>query len=278
MAPDRRPAGDGEGHTRHRETTQRSFARQAADFAHSPVVTDPAMLARLVEWADSRADHDVLDVACGPGLVAAAFASCARRVVGVDLTPAMLAAGAALAVERGAHNVRFVQADGERLPFAAGVFGRVVSRRAFHHFSDPAPVLAEMARVCAPGGAVVIEDQALADDPVVADAMTTIDRLRDPSHTRAVAPHAWASMLAACGLVLERIEVQPRELDVDEWLPRAHPPPEHAARVRALLAAVARGEAPGPPVREVDGRLRLTIDLQILRAAPRGPTGAGRRG
>jgi ubiquinone/menaquinone biosynthesis C-methylase UbiE len=278
MTSDRPPAGDDKGRTRHRETTQRSFARQAADFARSPVVTDPTLLARLVEWADPPVDHDVLDVACGPGLVAAAFAPRARRVIGVDLTAVMLAAGVALVAERAAHNVRFVQADVEHLPFAAGVFGRVVSRRAFHHFADPARVLAEMARVCAPGGAIVIEDQALPDDPVVADAMTTIDRLRDPSHTRAVAPHAWASMLGACGLVLERIEVHPRELEVDEWLPRAHPTPEHAARVRALLAAVARGDAPGPPVREVDGGLRLTIDLQILRAACRGRTGMGKRG
>ncbi len=260
--------------SRHRRTTQRSFTAQAEDFARSPLMNDPGLLARLVEWADVHGDEDVLDVACGPGLVAAAFAARVRRVVGIDVTSGMLARGRALAADRGAGNIRFVQADGEHVPFRTGAFRRVVSRRAFHHFGAPARVLAEMARVCAPDGVVIIEDQALPADAAVAEIMTTIDRLRDPSHTRAISPTAWEDLLRPSGLVLARIEVMPRELELDEWLPRAHPTPENAARVRRLLEHAARGEAAGPPARIVDGRLRFTLELQILRALPR-PTGAG---
>ena len=144
----------------------------------------------------------------------------------------------------------------------------MISRRAFHHFPEPSRVLAEIARVCRADGAVVIEDQAPPADARAADVMTTIDRLRDPSHARAVDPASWAGLFGACGLTLERIAVQPRELDVDEWMTRAHPSPRNAARARAMLEAAARGEIPGLAARHVDGALRFTIGLQIVRARP----------
>lgn len=249
---------------RHRQITQISFEKQADAFSRSPLMTDRALLMRLVEWTGVEGDEDVLDVACGPGLVATAFAPHVRRVVAVDVTPAMLARGIEIASEQDAGNVRFVRADVAQLPFADASFDRVVARRAFHHFPAPASALAEMARVCAPTGAIVIEDQALPADPRAAEAMTTIDRLRDPSHTRAISPETWPAMFAACGLSVTRLEVLPRELEVDEWLPRAQPTPAAAARVRDMLDAAAHGAIPGLEARYVGGRLRFSVGFQMV--------------
>ena len=254
---------DGE---KHRDTVRASFDKQAVEFAASPVMTDAAALARLVTWARVAGAERVLDVACGPGLVAAAFAPHVASVIGVDLTPAMLARGTAIVNERGIANVAFALADVERLAFPDGRFDRVVSRRAFHHFPDPARVLAETARVCRPGGAVVIEDQAPPADPLAAEAMTTIDRLRDPSHTRAVAPGAWEALCAASGLELERVWQSSLELDFDEWITRAHPEPADGARAREMLESAARGEIPGLDAWHVGGALRFTVGLQLVRA------------
>jgi ubiquinone/menaquinone biosynthesis C-methylase UbiE len=260
---------ENEALARHRRTTRMSFEKQAEDFSRSPLITDRDALARLVEWAAVAGPERVLDVACGPGLVAAALAPHVRMVIGIDLTPAMLARGVEIARERAVGNVIFVQGDVAELPFADRSFERIISRRAFHHVPDPARVLGEMARMCGPAGAVVIEDQALPTDPTAADAMTTIDRLRDPSHCCAVNPAAWPAMLEACGLTLERIDVQSRELDVDEWMARAHPDPGDAARAREMIEAAARGEIPGLRARSVGDNLHLTVGLQLLRAIPR---------
>ena len=254
---------DGE---KHRETVRASFDKQAVEFSESPVMTDRAALERLVGWAAVSGGERVLDVACGPGLVAAAFAPHVAQVVGVDLTPAMLARATAIVRERGIANAAFAQADVERLPFPDRCFDRVVSRRAFHHFPDPAPVLAEMARVCAAGGAIVIEDQAPPPDPAAADVMTTIDRLRDPSHTRAVDPESWAALCAASGLTLERVWLSSLELEFEEWITRAHPTPADGARAREMLEAAARGEFPGLHAWHADGALRFTVGLQLVRA------------
>jgi len=253
--------GDGGSH---HDTVRSSFEQQAEEFSRSPVMTDAAALARLVAWTAARPGDRVLDVACGPGLVAAALSPGARAIVGIDLTPAMIARGRAVAAEQGARNVSFVIGDVARLPFSDGAFGRVVSRRAFHHFPDPAAVLREMSRVCARGGAVIIEDQAAQPEARDAEAMTRIDILRDPSHTLALAPDAWPDLFPACGLRLERLEVAPREMDFDEWITRAHPPPGDAARARALMEAAADGTMPGPRAWRDGEALRFEIDLQIV--------------
>jgi ubiquinone/menaquinone biosynthesis C-methylase UbiE len=249
----------------HRRVTQESFAKQAEEFSRSPLMTDPALLARLVDWSEVTGAESVLDVACGPGLVASAFAPKARRVVGIDVTPAMLARAIGVVREH-RQLVHFVLGDVRQLPFRAASFDRVVSRRAFHHLPDAAAVLREMARVCTPAGAVLIEDQAPPADRAAAETMTVIDRLRDPSHTRAVSPDDWPALLGGCGLRLDCIEIIDREIEVDEWLPRAHPPPENEAKIRSMLDAAARGQTPGLKARYVDGRLRFTLGLQLLRA------------
>jgi len=95
----------------------------------------------------------VLDVGCGTGQLAARL----RRelpetgVVGCDFSGGMLAR--ARARDRG---IAWVQADAQRLPFAAGCFGAVVSTEAFHWFPSQEEALAEFYRVLAPGGRLLV--------------------------------------------------------------------------------------------------------------------------
>lgn len=103
----------------------------------------------------------VLEVGSGPGELALEIA---RRlpqseVVGVDLAGAMVAraqqaATAAYVVDR----VTFQIADAAALPFAAGTFDVAVSTLSLHHWSDPAVVFLELARVLRPGGVALIYD------------------------------------------------------------------------------------------------------------------------
>ena len=62
----------------------------------------------------------------------------------------------ALHQELGLTNVAWTRGDVRPLPFADRAFTLVTARYAFHHFPDPAAVLAEMTRVCAPGGTIAM--------------------------------------------------------------------------------------------------------------------------
>jgi SAM-dependent methyltransferase len=107
-----------------------------------------------------------------------------RQVVGVDLTPELLALGAARLRDAGVTNVLLQRGVASDLPFVDTSFDLVLSRSALHHFGEPEAAVAEMARVCRPGGRVVISD-VVVTDPAVREAYDGVHRALDPSHGRA---------------------------------------------------------------------------------------------
>jgi len=205
-----------------------AFARQARDFARSPLQTDPRRLRRLLEYLSPRPGAIALDVACGQGIVTAALEGAGMLACGVDLTREMLR-------EARGGGGRFVQGDTGRLPFRKGVFDAVVCRNALHHLSDPAGAVREMARVVRAGGRVVIEDMRAPDDDAQRDYHETIERLRDISHARTLRRDEMRDLAAAAGL--QDIEDRPVTFDIDfeEWVDRAYPAPERRERARRML-------------------------------------------
>lgn len=109
-------------------------------------VVEPLLAAASVD-AGTR----VLDVATGPGWVAAQAAERGASAVGVDV------AGAMIARARGAHpELEFRRADAHELPFADASFDAVVGNLAVMHLSRPERAMAEFARVLRPGGRLVL--------------------------------------------------------------------------------------------------------------------------
>jgi len=97
-----------------------------------------------------------LDMATGTGELAFALAGRAEQVVAVDIAPQMLAIARAKARGRPrAGGIRFLLADGLRLPFAADSFDCVATAFALRNVVDLGVALAEMHRVVRPGGRVV---------------------------------------------------------------------------------------------------------------------------
>jgi SAM-dependent methyltransferase len=93
----------------------------------------------------------VLDVATGPGWVAARAAERGASVVGVDVAEAMIARA------RSAHpQLDFRRADAHELPFADASFDAVVGNFAIMHFSRPERAMAQCARVLRPGGRLAL--------------------------------------------------------------------------------------------------------------------------
>jgi SAM-dependent methyltransferase len=156
------------------------FSRQAELFAQSPALHNEAALSLLVEAATPRSSDVTLDVACGPGSVAVAFARVVRKSAGLDATPAMLRKAEKLAVENGVANVEWRLGDVYVLPFADDSFDIVTCRFAFHHLHEPARAFSEMQRVCRPGDRIVLCDGITSDNPEKAAAFNRMEQHRDP--------------------------------------------------------------------------------------------------
>jgi SAM-dependent methyltransferase len=248
----------------HRELILDQFTRQAVPFSTAPGIKDARALELLVEASGAGADDAVLDVACGPGLVVAAFARVARHATGIDVTPAMLAR--AREVTAGLANVALDHGDVLPLPYGDGTFSIVVSRFAFHHFADPGAVLAEMRRVCRPGGAVVVCDLTASDDPAKAAAFHAIEMLRDPSHVRALTLSELVALFDAVHLPLPVPTFYRFPFELEGLLTRSFPAPEHVDAIRAAYTNAATDDALGLDTHRVGNQIHSAYRVAILTA------------
>jgi SAM-dependent methyltransferase len=217
----------------HHQLTIDQFTRQAVPFSQSRGHTNESSLRLLIGLAELSGEDMALDVACGAGVVACAFAEVAKHVTGIDLTPAMIEQARLLAAQRGLTNLTWREGDIEALPFPDQSFTVVLSRYAFHHFLNPRAVLAEMTRVCRPGGKVLIADAV--PPPDRADAYNHFEKLFDPSHHRALTLDEFLGMFNEAGLQNVRLTNYKMEMAFEEHLAASFPNPGDGENLRRLL-------------------------------------------
>lgn len=209
------------------------FTRQAIPFAQLHGTDDASLYQLLINTAEIGAADSVLDVACGPGLVACEIAKVAQQVTGVDVTPAMIEQAKSRQQSLGLINLDWALGDAEQLPFADQMFSRVVTRYSFHHFSEPERVFAEMVRVCQPGGQVTVCD-VFTTSAGQAELYDQLEKHRDPSHTHALQLSELESLFTS--LLDVRREFYRYPVDVESLLARSFPGPGGADAFRRMVA------------------------------------------
>ena len=110
--------------------------------------------AELARRVPAKPGGDVLEIACGTGLVTRrlrARLDPSVRLVATDLSPAMLSYARAQVGDKG---IEWREADASQLPFADGSFGAVVCALGFMFVPDKARAFAEARRVLQPGGSL----------------------------------------------------------------------------------------------------------------------------
>jgi arsenite methyltransferase len=106
----------------------------------------------------------VLDLGCGAGvdsLVAARLVGAAGRVVGLDVTPAMIERARSNQARLVLANLTFQVGDAEALPFPDQEFDAVISNGVFNLTLDKEKALSEAHRVLKPGGRLMMADMVL---------------------------------------------------------------------------------------------------------------------
>jgi ubiquinone/menaquinone biosynthesis C-methylase UbiE len=250
----------------HQDLILDQFTRQATVFSTAPAITDEEALGMIIRAARPTAGDRLLDVACGPGLVVCAFAPHVREGTGIDMTPAMLDRARKLAADKGVANVSWRQGDVYSLPYADGNFTIVTTRFSCHHFLDPASVLREMVRVCAPGGRIVVVDDYASEDPVKAAAFNRLEKLRDPSHSRALSLAELKSLFGKVGLPDPDETFYELRGDVPGLLARSFPNPGDDLEIIEMFKASAVDDRLGVPVRLDGDEIYYAYPVAILAA------------
>jgi SAM-dependent methyltransferase len=236
---------------------QRQFRRRPSAYLMAPRLSDQKFLGFMISASGVTRSDRVLDVACGSGSATLAFAERSAGAVGIDVVDEPLRMARNEAVERKINNATFTLSEIERLAFPDAAFTGAICRFSFHHFVNPGKVFAEMARVVASGGWIMISDMTAPEDPQQAELHNQMERLCDPTHARALPASEFEQMFAASGFRLAMKVARDSRIAVDDWVSFGGTPSENAARLRAMATAAADSNGPSRFARE-GGIVRVT--------------------
>lgn len=207
------------------------FSRQVIPFTQIPGHYDAMQV--LIKMSGVTKEDIVLDVACGPGMVACEFAKHSYQVTGIDITPAMIEQAVKRQQEQNLSNVSWQIGTATPLLFADNSFSLVLTRYSYHHLLDPAEALAEMMRVCKPGGRVLVADVAI--EAIKSAAYDRLEILRDPSHTHALSREEFSTLFLNSGLQDCRHSAYGVDIELEAQLKASFPKPGDEEIIRRMV-------------------------------------------
>ena len=187
-----------------------------AELAGVPEGTDSHGCGNPTAIAGLQPGETVLDLGSGPGFdcfLAARAVGATGRVIGVDMTPEMIAKAQENAVRGGHANVEFRLGDIEDLPVASGSVDVIISNCVINLAPDKGQVFAEAFRVLRPGGRLHVSDLVLAQEPpewLREDAAALVGCVAG-----AAPRDDYLALLAAAGFVEATVN---QEQDATAWL------------------------------------------------------------
>jgi len=239
------------------EKMQDEFGRQAANMATAPAFKEEQTLRRISAALGPTPGGRVLEIACGPGIVAEAIAPLVSELVCTDATPEMLALAESRLAKSGHSNVAFQEAFAEALPFGAAEFDIIVTRLSFHHFDDIQEVLAECRRVLRPQGRLVTADVISSANREESTLHNALEQLRDPTHVHMLSRPEFLATLRSSGFepILEESWEQQRSFS--EWA-RIVSVPGRTDPIREVMRILNRaGLHAGIQLHEADGDIQF---------------------
>jgi ubiquinone/menaquinone biosynthesis C-methylase UbiE len=247
----------------HDAVVRSSFERQTGLFTGDDALFARRSISALAWLEPLDPEMIVLDVACGAAHAAEQVAPHVRQVVGLDLTPALLELGAGRLREAGITNVLLQEGSAAELPFLDASFDLVFCRAALHHMPDHSGAVAEMARVCRPGGRVVAADM-VAPSADVREAFDALHRRIDPSHAGVLLEAELAEVLRSkVGPLAYGETSDPLTLPIDVILTDAS---DRDAVIATIETELSGGTATGfEPVLE-DGQTLVSFTNTVVHA------------
>lgn len=244
----------------HHKNIVEQFSKQAGGY--TAITSHSDALEKLIALSAASKNDHVLDIACGSGIVACAFAKHTAHVTGIDMTQGMLEEAQKLQAKQNIQNVSWQIGDVESLPYQDNSFSIVVSRFGFHHFLNPGKVLSEMKRVCKPDGIVLVVDVSLHDSQI--EKYNEMEKNRDCSHVAALSLTQFATLFAEAGFKKVATDAYSMKIELEEQLNASFP--TDADRLKNMIINDVGVNELGINVTKINDAYFLYYPIQIFAA------------
>lgn len=246
----------------HNQTVINRFTKQAKEFFHKSYDSNQYGLNLMLKLSNPRKEDTVLDVACGPGIIACEYAKLVNHVTGIDITPSLIEQAKSVQKEQGLNNMEWKVGDVSNLPFYDESFSIVITRASFHHIVNRKRVLEEMIRVCKLGGKILVVE--VTPDNDKKEAFNHVEKLREPSYTSAWTLEELTKTMKELGAVnigSERFEL---EMDLEKTLQASRPKSENKDKIIQLFKQDLDDNNLGMKSHLVDGQIRFYLPMSTI--------------
>jgi ubiquinone/menaquinone biosynthesis C-methylase UbiE len=213
----------------------------------------------VVAFSRIEAGDSAMEVGAGTGNFLALFADIAKPLFAVDVTPGMLRE----ATKRHQGIIATV-ADGAQIPMRPRSVDLVASAQMFHHVTEPAPIILEMARVAR--SHVLIVDQVSGENDSEAAAMTELELVRDPTHAVTRTPSQLRQLLLDAGLDVVDERIASSRDRFSKWMWPEEFPDERIKETRRFIEK--RGNETGMDFEDDGDDFIFTRQRMMLLANP----------
>jgi len=210
------------------EVYKRQFSIRSTNWHDSALwITDEQLLECHASLCKVEEESVGLDVCCGSGIVGAAFKGKVSKMVGLDLTPAMVALA-----ETRLDEVH--QGTVYDMPFEDATFDLVVTREVLHILPQPGAPVAEIFRVLRPGGQF-ITGQILPYGEQDAVWMYRIFKKKQPLIFSMFQEEDFRRLLLEGGFVNLEMQEYLQWESIDLWISTHETTPLHRREIRDLF-------------------------------------------
>lgn len=242
----------------HNDNIIKQFSKQASGY--SSIVSHRDALEELIAITSASKEDNVLDIACGSGIVSCEFAKYVNYVTGIDITEEMITEAKKLQAKFQLKNIDWEIGEVTSLPYPDNHFSIVISRFGFHHFLDPQLVLKEMIRVCKPNGIVMVVDVVLPNDKI--DAYNLMEKNRDSSHVKALSVTEFEMLFEKSGLKRSKESSYTMKIELEEQLQASFP--TDSAALRNMVLEDIGIDKLGVNAIEMEGKVFLYYPIHIF--------------
>lgn len=187
------------------------YRGSAVYYARGRLPYAPTYAAQLAEALGQHGQGRLLDVGCGPGVVALAMAPYFAAVTGIDPDPDMLTEARSHAARLGVRNASWVEMRAEDLPAGLGRFRVMLFAQSFH-WTDRERVAAAAFQMIEPGGYFVH----VSERPSVASGPVSLPHPAPPRETIAALIRTYLGDIRRAGQGVLRFGTQSGERAIVE--------------------------------------------------------------
>ena len=246
----------------HNDNIIKQFSKQAIPFTKIKGHYDS--IDTIISISEVSQNSTVLDIACGTGIVTCEFAKYAKNVIGLDITQDMLTQAIKIQEEKELTNIKFDLGNVESLPYESNSFDIVFTRYSFHHFLDTKKVFEEMIRVCKPNGKIIVVDVALKNE--YAKAYNHMEKLRDPSHTKALTFDEFDILFSNDTLLNHKQSSYKVEVELDNQLKASFPNNGDEDKIREIFKNDIKANRLGMNTHFKDDKIYFSYPITIFMA------------